>query len=94
MALKGSSVRRQIDAAQNGDASDGLNFEQIAFPRDKKMPAICALIDEETVRIEVLSREAESAVSLRQERQSALISAAVTSKIDVRALAPASAKAA
>ncbi len=49
----------QIDAAQNGDAGDGLNLEQIAFPPDIEMPTICALIDEETVRIEVLSQSAK-----------------------------------
>jgi hypothetical protein len=41
-----------------------------------------------TDRFDQLSREAEAAVTLLQERRAALISTAVTGKIDVRGLVP------
>ena len=46
--------------------------------------AIAAFIDDEVVNLERLSLEAERAITLLRERRAALISAAVTGKIDVR----------
>jgi type I restriction enzyme S subunit len=45
-------------------------------------------LDASTARFEGLVAEAEAGVELLQERRSALISAAVTGKIDVRGLVP------
>ena len=50
---------------------------------------IAALLRSVTSRINALTEKAEEAMSLLQERRAALISAAVTGKIDVRGLAPA-----
>ena len=49
---------------------------------------IAALLRSVTSRINALTEKAEEAMSLLQERRAALISAAVTGKIDVRGLAP------
>jgi type I restriction enzyme S subunit len=43
-----------------------------------------SFLDRETTTIDELSANAEKAITLLQERRSALISAAVTGKIDVR----------
>ncbi|MGH2388149.1 MAG: hypothetical protein ACRDIE_08075, partial [Chloroflexota bacterium] len=42
------------------------------------------ILERETARIDTLVAEAETAIALLQERRTALISAAVTGKIDVR----------
>ena len=46
--------------------------------------AIAAFLDTETAKFDTLTAEANRAIELLQERRSALISAAVTGKIDVR----------
>jgi type I restriction enzyme S subunit len=56
--------------------------------------AIAAYIDEQTARLEKLATEAERAINLLKERRAALISAAVTGKIDVRGFVSARAEAA
>ncbi|MDZ4203086.1 MAG: restriction endonuclease subunit S [Gallionella sp.] len=63
------------------------NFE-IAFPPIEEQQTIAAFLDTETAKFDTLTAEANRAIALLQERRSALISAAVTGKIDVRALSP------
>jgi type I restriction enzyme, S subunit len=58
-----------------------------AVPPLNEQSAIAAFLDCETVKIDLLITEAERAISLLQERRTALISAAVTGKIDVRGMA-------
>jgi len=55
-------------------------------PRDEAR-AICEYVDQKVSEFEALTIEAQSAVTLLQERRGALISAAVTGKIDVRGVA-------
>jgi type I restriction enzyme, S subunit len=57
-------------------------------PRSEQL-AIVAHLDRETKSIDSLIGEAERAIALLHERRAALISAAVTGKIDVRGLVPA-----
>ncbi len=64
------------------------NFE-IAFPPLEEQQTIAAFLDRETAKFDALTAEANRAIALLQERRSALISAAVTGKIDVRGLASA-----
>ncbi|SDX22799.1 type I restriction enzyme, S subunit [Albimonas donghaensis] len=56
----------------------------IPLPPLDEQAAIVAYVDAQTGRLDALSAEAERAVSLLLERRAALISAAVTGKIDVR----------
>jgi len=89
MVMKASVTKSQIDAAQNGAAREGLNFERIrqlrlAVPPRVEQQAIVSLIDSETSKIDAMATLAERAIELLQERRTALISAAVTGKIDVR----------
>ncbi|MCP5243790.1 MAG: hypothetical protein H6940_10230 [Burkholderiales bacterium] len=46
----------------------------------------CPFLDSETTKIDELINEAKKAIELLKERRTALISAAVTGKIDVRGL--------
>ncbi|MEI2655834.1 MAG: hypothetical protein V9G16_01355 [Nitrosomonas sp.] len=48
--------------------------------------AIVNFLDRETTKLDTLTTEAKTAITLLQERRTALISAAVTGKIDVRGL--------
>ena len=54
------------------------------MPSMREQKNIIHHLDFETGRIDALSAEAHSGIELLQERRSALISAAVTGKIDVR----------
>lgn len=75
----------------------------VALPPHSEQTAIAAFLDRETGKIDRLasavagsaaSRESGTLLALLQERRSALISAAVSGKIDVRGLAPEQADAA
>ncbi len=46
---------------------------------------IAVFLDSETAKLDTLTAEAQRAIDLLQERRTALISAAVTGQIDVRA---------
>jgi type I restriction enzyme S subunit len=58
----------------------------IAIPPKEERIAILEFVLEEARKMEALSTQAEAAITLLQERRAALISAAVTGKIDVRGL--------
>jgi type I restriction enzyme S subunit len=64
-------------------------FKQIrvALPAPPEQEAILAAVAAEIARSDSLAAEAERAIALLKERRAALISAAVTGKIDVRRLA-------
>jgi type I restriction enzyme S subunit len=59
---------------------------QIAVPPVLEQASIAEFLDRETNKIDELTSEATHAIDLLQERRTALISAAVTGKIDVRGL--------
>ena len=56
----------------------------IPFPPPQEQTTIVAFLDQETAKIDNLIQQAQKATTLLQERRTALISAAVTGKIDVR----------
>jgi type I restriction enzyme S subunit len=60
----------------------------IGVPPITEQNAIVEFLDSETQKIDTLITEATQAITLLRERRAALISAAVTGKIDVRSLAP------
>ena len=66
----------------------------VTWPPKAEQEKIVAFVDHVTSSIDALCGEAETAVALLQERRLALISAAVTGKIDVRGLVPDQAEAA
>jgi type I restriction enzyme S subunit len=74
-------------------AREGLNFEQISgfricVPPEKEIINTLKYIKEIDSAYRSLDFEASKSISLLQERRSALISAAVTGKIDVRSWQP------
>ncbi len=87
--LKSSLVKEQIDSIQTGGNREGLNFEQISkfticIPPEEERADIVSYIEIETKKIDSLLEQSNNAIQLMQERRTALISAAVTGKIDVR----------
>ena len=60
----------------------------LLLPPETEQEAILMFVDAETARLDALAAEATRAIALLKERRSALISAAVTGKIDVRQAVP------
>ena len=90
-ALNSSPLRIQIENALSGGNGMANNLPQsslltfaMAVPPLVEQSAIAEFLDQETARIEALMTETQSAITLLQERRTALISAAVTGQIDVR----------
>lgn len=78
-----------ISLYSTGGGQPNINQESVAFlripaPIVEDQTQIAHFLDHETARIDALIAEAYTGISLLQERRSALISAAVTGKIDVR----------
>lgn len=94
-AMSAQFMRSQIEQALSGGNGLANNLPQssllgfwLAMPPVHEQAAIAELISEQTGRIDELIVEGDAAVELLQERRSALISAAVTGKIDVRGWQP------
>ena len=75
-----------VSAAQPGLSVEMVSNLQIPFPSKSEQTAIATFLDRETAKIDELIAEQEKLIALLKERRSALISAAVTGKIDVRHL--------
>lgn len=88
-ALASQTGQAQIFTTENGISRDALNFDQIgrlvlACPPVEEQLTISALLDRETARIDALIAKVRVAIERLKELRTALISAAVTGKIDVR----------
>ena len=57
----------------------------VTVPPIEEQKAIAAYLNHQTTQLDTLTQEAQTAIALLQERRTALISAAVTGKMDVRA---------
>lgn len=68
-------------------SSSNIMEMPVLMPPDSEQEAILTFITKANQQSDQLMRNAESAISLLKERRAALISAAVTGKIDVRGLA-------
>lgn len=87
--MKSAGIKAQIQNAQTGAAREGLNFEQITnlvfvLPPLSEQTSIATYLDRETAKIDRLVEKVELLISRLQEYRAALITAAVTGKIDVR----------
>lgn len=76
-----------------GSAQRVLNMGDLgkfffALPPPGEQSEICAFLTAVSSKLDTLTATAETAITLLQERRAALISAAVTGKIDVRHLSP------
>jgi type I restriction enzyme S subunit len=67
-------------------SSTNLMDLPVVHPPESEQSAILSFISEQTAHFDALTTEAQRAIDLLQERRTALISAAVTGKIDVRGL--------
>ena len=65
--------------------TDEFNNFPFPMPPLKEQEKIAAFIGEQLIKFDTLTQEAQTAIALLQERRTALISAAVTGKMDVRA---------
>ncbi|MDI1329468.1 restriction endonuclease subunit S [Pseudomonas sp.] len=79
----------QLLFAAQGSTMDGLNMQiigelPIAYPETDEQVEILRAIERHSKKFNSILSAADQAVTLLQERRSALISAAVTGKIDVR----------
>lgn len=93
------AARAEMEASAVGNVLRILNSTRLGnihlpLPPLDEADAISAHIDCQTAVTDELCDHAEAAITLLQERRAALISAAVTGKIDVRGLAPEQAEAA
>ncbi len=87
--IQSDLIQAQIQSIQTGGNREGLNFEQISkfcfvLPSDSEKKQIISYIKKKLNEFGELEARANKAIQLMQERRTALISAAVTGKIDVR----------
>ncbi|MBW8370361.1 MAG: restriction endonuclease subunit S [Thiobacillus sp.] len=92
-AMNTRIVRYQVEVVQYGAAQEQFNISHAVnfwtpVPPRTEQDEIAAFLATETAKFDTLAAEAEKAIDLLKERRSALISAAVTGKIDVRGLVP------
>ena len=80
------ALQSTSDLVRDGQALRFENFVQVALPvvPPQEQRAIAAFLDRETARIDALVGKVRDAIDLLKELRTALISAAVTGKIDVR----------
>ena len=88
-ALSSKIVEDYVAYYSVGSTRDSINTEilmnlKIPLPPVKEQKQIAAFLDKETKKIDTLIEKCETAIELLKERRTALISAAVTGKIDVR----------
>ena len=88
-SIESTSLQDQIFDNENGVSRDALNFEQIgklvfSSPAIEEQKSIAAFLDLETAKLDNLIARVHEAIELLKELRTALISAAVTGKIDVR----------
>ena len=89
VALQSQYGRQTLESIQTGGMHPHLNCGNVKFvfvplPPTKEQTEIVEHVTEEAAKFDTLEAEAERAIELLQERRTALISAAVTGKIDVR----------
>ncbi len=89
--LQSSLIKSYFYLEVTGTTIFNLSLESIrnlhiALPPLEEQKTITTFLDSETAKLDTLTNEAKSAITLLQERRTALISAAVTGKIDVRGL--------
>ena len=93
-ALNSRPLRIQIENALSGGNGMANNLPQsslltfaMAVPPLAEQAPITVFLEQETAKLDTLMVQARTAITLLQERRTALISAAVTGQIDVRGLA-------
>lgn len=93
-SLNGTGCYEQSQLHTRGATNQDLGLTRmvkiwLALPPPTEQVAIVAYLDDQTAKFDSLVAEAQRAIELLKEHRSALISAAITGKIDVRGLVPA-----
>jgi len=73
-----------VSSAQPGLSVDRIVNLKIPHPPIQEQKAIANFLDRQTTKIDALITETKNSIALLKEHRTALISAAVTGKIDVR----------
>lgn len=89
LVTRSSTWQQQLEVGSYGTAQQQLSNQvlaevRLALPPDDEAEQITEFLTAELSRLDDLSNEATRVISLLKERRTALISAAVTGKIDVR----------
>lgn len=89
LVIQSDLIQAQLRSIQTGGNREGLNFEQISkfwfvLPPKDEQEQIILFIKNKLNEFGKLEARANKAIQLMQERRTALISAVVTGKIDVR----------
>lgn len=98
LLLRSRIVFEQLSVVSRGGTMDVINIGSLktvllALPPIEEQDGILTYLDEKISQFDALMEVAKNAISLLKERRSALISAVVTGKIDVRGLVDAKAAA-
>lgn len=98
LSLNAAHIRSLIEVSNTGGTIPTMTQEaignfRVALPSRQEQQVIVDFLTRATAQFDTLTATAETAISLLQERRAALISAAVTGKIDLRHLVPEPAKA-
>jgi type I restriction enzyme S subunit len=88
-AVKAEAVSHPLLSLSLGAAVRGINIRDlkklvVPFPSSKEQLAIADYLDRETCKLDTMTDKVETATERLQEYRAALITAAVTGKIDVR----------
>lgn len=88
-----ASAKKSMEIAATGNVLRILNTERLGMilipsPPEDEANSISTALDDVAVKIDALIAESQRAIDLLKERRAALISAAVTGKIDVRTFHP------
>ena len=88
-ALKSNTFVEWVVAESKGISYPAINASElmglsIALPPPEEQAAIAAFLDEKTIQIDQLIEKTQKIINLLKEKRAALITAAVTGKIDVR----------
>jgi type I restriction enzyme S subunit len=83
-AYKEHFILNSLKAAVPGVDRNDVHPIKITIPHTDEQTDIVTFLDNETAKLDTLTTEAQRGIELLKERRSALISAAVTGKIDVR----------
>ena len=94
--LRITGVKEELSLSSKGSTMENLNAEilrkvSLVYPDIKEQQSILQYLSETEEKLERLYQRAGDAVTLLKEHRTALISAAVTGKIDVRNFKPANA---
>ncbi len=81
-----SSEKKRGPRTQPSLRFDDLDKFRVPLPTPEEQATIAAYLDAETAKLDALVGKVEAAVERLQEYRTALITAAVTGKIDVRAI--------